>query len=193
MDVIDLQLIHGKNKHQISISATASLADLMTQVEECTGVPQSGQKLIHQAKTLTAFPGSTTLVNCNLINGSKVMVLGRKNDPEKDESYQRIVVIDKKVMETAQRFLELSVQVHDIENGHLAKEHQETALRDLEKRCKGCSEQWMRALESLDGIQLQEAQTMAKSKRKSVVNAANSHMDQAEEMLQRINTLKAKV
>jgi len=27
----------------------------------------------------------------------------------------------------------------------------------------------------------------------SVVNAANSHMDQAEEMLQRINKMKAKV
>ena len=51
----------------------------------------------------------------------------------------------------------------------------------------------MRSLENLDGIQLEEAQSMAKSKRKSVVNSANSHMDQADDMIQRIKTLQSKL
>ena len=63
----------------------------MKQVEEITEIPFSGQKLICQAKTLTSNdPYKTSLASCNLITGSKVMVLGRKNDPEKDESYQKI-------------------------------------------------------------------------------------------------------
>ena len=31
----------------------------------------------------------------------------------------------------AQKFIEISKQVHDIENGYLPKEHHEHALRDL--------------------------------------------------------------
>ena len=164
----------------------------MQHVEELTEIPFSGQKLICQAKTLTSNdPYKTTLASCNLINGSKVMVLGRKTDPVQDESYQKIVAIEKNILEMAQKFVDISKQVQEIT--HLPKEHHETALRDLEKRSKACSEQWMRSLESLDGIQLDDTQTMSKSKRKSVVNCANSYLDQADELIQRIKTLKSKV
>ena len=39
----------------------------------------------------------------------------------------------------------------------------------------------MRSLEILDGMQLGDAISMAKLKRKCVVNTENSHMDQADE------------
>lgn len=116
---------------------------------------------------------------------------GRKSDPEKDENYQKIVAIEKRSLEIMQKFIEVSNQVEDIEKGHLAKEHHEQALKDLEKKSKTCSESWMRALESLDGISLNEEQTLAKSKRKSVVNSTNAHMDKAEEILQRIKKLRS--
>jgi len=192
MDVIDIQLVHGRQKYNISICPRAPLAELMKQVEEITEIPFSGQKLICQAKTLTSNdPYKTSLASCNLITGSKVMVLGRKTDPEKDESYQKIVAIEKNIMDMAQKFVDISKQVQEIT--HLPKEHHESALRDLEKRSKACSEQWMRSLESLDGIQLDDAQTLSKSKRKSVVNCANSYMDQADELIQQIKTLQSKV
>ena len=71
----------------------------MEKVEELTEIPASGQKLICQAKTLTANdPHKTTLATCNLINGSKVMVLGRKVDPENDPSYQKIKAIEKNIL-----------------------------------------------------------------------------------------------
>ena len=164
----------------------------MKQVEEITEIPFSGQKLICQAKTLTSNdPYKTSLASCNLITGSKVMVLGRKTDPEKDESYQKIVATVKNILALAQKFSDISKQVQEIT--HLPKEHHESALRDLEKRSKACSEQWMRSLESLDGIQLDDTQTLSKSKRKSVVNCANSYMDQADELIQQIKTLQSRV
>ena len=119
------------------------------------------------------------------------MVLGRKTDPEKDESYQKIVAIEKNILEVAQKFVDISKQVQEIT--HLPKEHHETALSDLEKRSKACSEQWIHSLESLDGIQLDDSQTMSKSKRKFVVNCANSYLDQADELIQQIKTLQSKV
>ena len=107
------------------------------------------------------------------------------------DSYQKIVAIEENIEEVAQKFVGISKQVHEIT--HLPKEHHESALRDLEKRSKACSEQWMRSLESLDGIQLDDTQTLSKSKRKSVVNCANSYMDQADELIQQIKTLQSRV
>ena len=85
------------------------------------------------------------------------------------------------------------MQVHDIENGHLPREHHEQALRDLEKRAKSCSESWMKVLESLDSTHLEESQTLAKSKRKSVVNVTNSSLDKVDEVLTKIRNLKDKI
>ena len=51
----------------------------------------------------------------------------------------------------------------------------------------------MKTLESLDSLHLEDSQSLAKSKRKSVVNATNIHMDKADDLIRRINNLKAKV
>ena len=105
------------------------------------------------------------------------------------ESYQNIVAIEENILKQAKIFLDIFKEVQEITL--LSKEHHEGALRDLEKRSKACSEQWMHSLESLDGIQLDDNQT--KSKRKSVVNCANSYLDQADELIQQIKTLQSKV
>ena len=80
------------------------------------------------------------------------------------DSYQKIVAIEENIEEVARKFVDISKQVHEIT--HLPKKHHESALRDLEKRSKVCSEQWMCSLESLNGIQLDETQVMSESKRK---------------------------
>ena len=74
----------------------------------------------------------------------------------------------------------------------MPKVHQEQALKDLEKRSKSCSEAWMKILESLDSIQLEESQTLARSKRKSIVNSTNANMDGADEIIHRIKNLRDK-
>ena len=109
-------------------------------------------------------------------------------DLEKNESYQKIVTIEKNIKEVVQKFVGFSKQVQEIT--HSPKEHHESVLRDLEKQSKNCSEQWMRSLESLDGIHLDNTQTLTKSKRKFVVNCANTYMDQADELIKQIQILK---
>ena len=104
------------------------------------------------------------------------------------ESYPKIVAIEKNIVDMAQKFVDISKQVQEIT--HLPKEHHESALRDLENLSKACSVRWMHSLESLDGIQLDDTQTLSKSKRKSVVDCTNSYMDQADELIQQIKTLK---
>ena len=45
-----------------------------------------------------------------LSHGSKVMVLGRKVSPENDQSYQKIVEIEKRTLDTAQKFIEVNIK-----------------------------------------------------------------------------------
>ena len=90
------------------------------------------------------------------------------------ENYKKIVAIENTVLEVAQKFVDISKQVQEIT--HLPKEHHETSLKDLEKRSKACSEEWIRSLEDLANIELDDTQIMTRSKRKSVVDCAISYI-----------------
>ena len=163
----------------------------METVSELYSVPSKFQKLICQGRNLTTGNIETdTLQDLKVTSGSKVMVLGRKEDPESDEVMKKIVDIEKKSFEVYHKFTEIQNQLRDIEMGHLPREHHEQALKDLEKRCKMCSESWMKTLETLDGIELNPDQSMAKNKRKAVVVSTNSNMDKADEVIQRITVLR---
>ena len=54
MEDIAIQLVHGRTKHTVQINPMLPLRSLMNKVEELTGIPQSGQKLICQGQTLTS-------------------------------------------------------------------------------------------------------------------------------------------
>ena len=82
--------------------------------------------------------------------------------------------------------MKVAKEVKDIEDGFLPKEHHKEALKSLEKRCKICIEEFMSSLEALDGLQFGDHQKIPKSKRKSVIKVANSHLDSADEILKRI-------
>ena len=110
MENITIQLVHGRTKHMVEINPMLPLRSLMVKVEELTGIPQSGQKLICQGQTLTSQdPDSTYLHLHKLMNGSKVMVLGRKVNPENDVAYQKIVDIEKRTLDITQKFIEVSI------------------------------------------------------------------------------------
>ena len=113
---------------------------------------------------------------------------------ENHRSFQKIVDIEKRTLDTTQKFIEISNQVQNIEIviGHLPKIPKDQALKDLEKRSKTCTEASMKVLTDLDSIQLDESQTLARSKRKSIVNSTNANMDGADEILRRIKNLKEK-
>ena len=43
-------------------------------------------------------------------HGSKVMVLGRKVSPENDQTFQKIVEIEKRTLDTTQKFIEVNMR-----------------------------------------------------------------------------------
>ena len=90
------------------------------------------------------------------------------------------------------QLFQVTKEVKDIEDGFLSKEHHSEALKGLTKRCKVCIEEFMGSLESLDELQFEEHQSIAKSKRKSVVKETNNHLDHADETLKRIEAQTSK-
>ena len=74
----------------------------------------------------------------------------------------------------------------------MAREHHSEALKGLSKRCKACIEDFMKSLEVLDELQFEEHQTIAKSKKKSVIRTTNDYLDTADEAIKRIEQLSSK-
>lgn len=176
----------GSNRHVVDIDDNAQLSDLMGHVELMTGVPTSGQKLVLNGKALTSLDPAKTLKECRVTNNCKVMVLGKRFDPQGDEIYKKVQEIEQKSVEVDGRLAEVRTEVRDIDLGYLAREHHEKALKSLLKRCKAGSEELMRLLETLDAMRFEEHQSEAKMKRKSVVNKVNAALDKNEDLQQTI-------
>ena len=75
----------------------------------------------------------------------------------------------------------------------MAQEHHLEKLKSLLKRCKGCSENFMRSLEDLDALRFEEHQSVAKNKRKSVATEANRQLDHADDVIKRIEQRLASI
>jgi len=179
---ISFQLKHGNNKHEVSTYTDARLDELMSRVEEMTGVPVSGQKLIINGRALTSLDRDKKLSDCRIAPGCKVMLLGKKQDPAQDALYQQVVEIQKKTVADYTKLLQVTEEVKEFDKGYLPSEHHEEKLKALLKSCKSCSEGFMRSLEALDDLRFDESQTLAKTKRKTVATDTNKHLDQADEV-----------
>ena len=80
----------GSAKHLVDIDDGSVLSDLMGHVELMTGVPTTGQKLVLNGKALTSLDHGKTLRECKVTNNCKIMVLGKRFDPQADQLYKQV-------------------------------------------------------------------------------------------------------
>ncbi|XP_059081591.1 BAG family molecular chaperone regulator 1-like [Tigriopus californicus] len=188
---LDLHLKHGPTKLAWSIDDQVTISELMSQIESELSIPKTGQKLILNGQALTSLDHGSTLQQAGVRNLSKIMVLGRRFDPEGDQMYQNILQAEKKVQITAEKLQQVADEVRDIERGFLSPEHHQKAWPSLLKRCRNGSEEFMRLLETLDTFRFEEHQQMAKSKRKSLVDIINKKLDANDELQRKVERLQA--
>merc|ERR1711955_170509 len=117
------------------------------------------------------------------------MILGKKYDPEQEESYKEILELEKKCKNIEKKMSEVSDEIEGITKGHLDKNLHSEAFKNLQKKVNNSNEELLKLLESLDGINLTEDQKECKIKRKSVATNMNSAMDKTEDILERLNNL----
>jgi len=183
---ISFHLKHGSTKYDITTKTDTTLLNLMGQIEELSGVPVGGQKLIVNGRSLTSMDHEKSLSDCRISPGCKVMLLGKRHDPASDQLYQKLVGVEEKTNEEHKKLIQIAKEFRDVEKGFLAKEHQEEKLKGLLKQCRSCSESFMRSLEALDDLRFEENQLLAKNKRKTVATNTNKHLDHADEVIRRI-------
>lgn len=191
--MLKLHLKWGPEKHDVDLASSSTLSELMNVIEENIGVPVEGQKIILSGKSLTSLDREKSLTDLRFKDGSKVMILGKRFDPQSDEMYKKVEDVREKSFAVTKRIVEISKDVTDIENGHLDRKLQPEALRSLSKRCKICSEEYMKLLEKLDSFTFAEHQIQAKMKRKSVVIETNSALDRADDLVKQIDSLLIKI
>lgn len=187
---VDLHLKHGTARLAWSIDDQATLGELMGQIESELSVPKSGQKLILNGRTLSSLDPETTLERAGVRNLSKIMVLGRRFDPEDDRMMKDILRVEKQVQVTTEKLQQVSNEIRDIERGFLDTEHHDKAWPNLIKRCRSGSEEFMRLLETLDTFRFEEHQQMAKTKRKNLVDIINKKLDANDELQRKVERLK---
>jgi len=190
--LLHFQLKQGTNKYNVSLPASAIIANVKEEAEKLTKIPAQGQKLIINGKALTTLDDTKIITDCRIQDGTKVMVLGKKYDIDADVMYQKIIKVEENIVNIQKKLVEVTKEVKDIEDGFLPKDHHCEALKGLTKRCNACVEEFMGCLEALDELQFEEHQSIAKSKRKSVVKEANHQLDIADETLKRIEAKTSK-
>ena len=98
----------GGEKHLAELPHSSSLVDLMSVVEEKTGVPVDGQKLILNGKSFTSMDRDKSLQELRFKNKCKVMVLGKRFDPQTDEKHKEVKDVRAKSFGISKRFAEVN-------------------------------------------------------------------------------------
>jgi len=186
--MVTLRAKYLQGNYDIKIAEEATMEDLANNLYQLTGVPVSGQKLICQGKQLVK-DASTTVKEAGLKTGSKIMVLGKKFDPEGDAAYKEVVGVETKLIEAEGRLAGLEGEVQGITAGHLDRALHGEALKKIQKRLRGSSEELMRMMESLDSISLTEDQQECRTKRKAVIQRINRTMDRNDCLLHKVADL----
>ena len=97
----------GTNKFNVSLPASASIANVKEEAEKFTKIPASSQKLIINGKALTTLDDNRIITDCRIQDGTKVMVLGKKYDIEADVMYQKIIKIEENIISIQKKLSEV--------------------------------------------------------------------------------------
>ncbi|KAK8748928.1 hypothetical protein OTU49_015601 [Cherax quadricarinatus] len=183
-------LCHGPNKHEILVWGAMTLGELTHKIEEVTHIPHCNQKIIFKGRNLTEY--NVALATYGISSGAKIMVLGKRFDPEDDANYQAVVQIDHSCTRVERTLFDIIPQVDGISGGYLESRLCGETLGRLRKQLLAVNEEFMRLLEQLDSISFEENQTPARQKRKSVVKRIQQLMEKSDQVHENINQLRLK-
>uniref|UniRef100_A0A914W1F5 BAG family molecular chaperone regulator 1 n=1 Tax=Plectus sambesii TaxID=2011161 RepID=A0A914W1F5_9BILA len=186
-----LQVVCGPDRHDLYIpddyesqDDAASCASenegpwtvlrLKHEVEKVTQMAPASQRIIHRGKTLL---GDNVLLSALKIrNGDKLMVLGKRVEADTDETYKKLVGVERGTIASLhQKAHELMEELRGLESGYLTSEQTQESLNKLGKRLRLFSEECMRALMTLDAVDLTGVDTsetqrnINREKRKTLV------------------------
>jgi len=186
--MINLKVNHTTKIYEVQVDSNKTVGELMTTLARVTGVPVNAQKLIYKGKQISADQ-SISILQAGLVDGGKVMVLGKKYDPSQEAAYKDITNLETKALLVETKYIKVCEELSDIEKGFLDANLVNTALKSLEKRANGNNEELHKILASLDTVHVESDQTEIRDKRKSTATKVNKIMDNNDALLEKIKQL----
>ncbi|XP_077989745.1 BAG family molecular chaperone regulator 1-like [Glandiceps talaboti] len=192
-------LVHASVKHKLEVTKSDTdsdntdliVLDILEAARKVTGVPIHAQKLICKGKSLK--DPNQSLQAAGIKDGSKIMIIGKKTNPDEEANYTIISTEEKKAENLEKKQKELEKEVEGIENGFLQDDLIPEACDKLSKRLAVCNEEFMRIMEKLDSMSIPEDQRTIRSKKKALIHRMHDCMDRNDALKSRIEDRKAKI
>ncbi|CAD5112504.1 DgyrCDS1719 [Dimorphilus gyrociliatus] len=174
-ELLDMIVKHGFHKHSIRVPKQISgqqvaVKDLELEIQNCIKVPVGRQKIIFKGRFLKESEKS--LASYGIGNGSIIMVIGDKFDPESDENMKIMAGIEQKIKDIEKSYSEMEATFthlkDDLSVSTNAKDSQGD-IKDLQKKTAFIIENLSKQLESLDSLVLSDELTIVKQKRRTIV------------------------
>ncbi|XP_041373929.1 BAG family molecular chaperone regulator 1-like isoform X2 [Gigantopelta aegis] len=170
---LKLQLVYGSTKHQLNLQLpenddVLTVARLSDAVADLTQVPRKQQKLIFKGRSLKNPDDSLT--SLGLKQGSKVMLLGKKLDPDDAGDVMKMKSASQDLDKLRERLTEISTRLDGIDKGFLDEDKKESSLREISRQLSVLTESLMKQLESLDALRFDDDNKVARTRRKNLVD-----------------------
>ncbi|OWK07173.1 BAG1 [Cervus elaphus hippelaphus] len=181
---LSVTVTHSNEKHDLQVTPQEGnsepiVQDLAQVVEEATGVPLPFQKLIFKGKSLKEM--EMPLSALGIQNGCRVMLIGKKNNPEEEAELKKLKDLEKSVEKIADQLEELNKDLAGIQ-----QDLQAEALCKLDRRVKATIEQFMKILEEIDTLILPENFKDSRMKRKGLVKRIQAFLAECDTVEQNI-------
>ncbi|KAH0627094.1 hypothetical protein JD844_002493 [Phrynosoma platyrhinos] len=180
---LTVTVTYGNEKHSLQVGSQEegnqpTVRDMALLIEQVTGVPVSFQKLIYKGRSLKEM--EQPLSTFGVKNGCKVMLIGKRKSPDEEAELKKLKDLELSVEHVAKKIEEVNKELGGIQKGFLAKNLQNEALHQLDKRIKGTAEQFMKILEQIDAITLPENFSDCKQKKKGLVKKVQAFLAQCD-------------
>lgn len=185
-----ITLCHGTSRHEVTVKGTMALEDLSRMIEELTDVLHTSQKIIHRGKTLSR--GEASLASYGVGPGAKLMVLGKKHEPEDSATFHAVLKIEESCIKVERRLYDTMPEVEGISQGYMEARLCGEVLTRHKKQMLAVNEDFMRHLEELDSISFSETDARARQRRKTLVKKIQQLMEQCDRVQDNINQLMVK-
>ncbi|XP_056010175.1 BAG family molecular chaperone regulator 1-like isoform X2 [Ostrea edulis] len=180
--------------HDIGLQAVQgnvlTVEDLVKKIYDVTEIPPANQKILFKGKTLNKDP-EAYLTDIGLTDHAKVMLLGKKPDPLDDKEMGRLHNIEQSMKKEEEKLSEVTYELDGIHRGFLDNSLKGPALQKSRKRVAHTIEQYMKLLETLDSLSLDESNSGGRAKRKSLVNRIQNLLDRCDGLAKGIEDMLA--
>lgn len=192
-----VELRHGSERHQVTLPSDvllgreATLSDLLEVVVNTTGITRDCVKMIFKGKTLPH--DSTPLKVAGITDGSHIMILGKKYNPDSDGVIMAIRQVEITVDTVNQQIESLRSEVDGVTKGFLPSNLISSAVKSHKKQQLHLDEKLTQLMEQLDSLQVSQSSSIqvARERRKSCIQRIQGMLTMLESLASSLDSLSS--